>query len=57
MSPEEALKFLVIPLTQAGLSAELATVEGEELIVIRNSEKLVVGSIPLYGNPEADNID
>jgi hypothetical protein len=56
MTPKEALEYLVIPLRVSGLTVELTKIDEEDLIIIRNHEGVMVGSIPLYGNNQ-DDID
>lgn len=55
MIPDEALKFLLIPLRQSGLAAELEEIDGELQITIKNSDGLTVGNIPLSEMLTADS--
>jgi hypothetical protein len=54
MIPDEALKFLLIPLRQSGLTAELEEIDGEIQIMIKNSDGLPIGNIPLSEMVAAD---
>lgn len=55
MIPDEALKFLLVPLQQAGLTACLEEIDGEMQIMIKNSDGLPVGNIPLSEMVTADS--
>jgi hypothetical protein len=55
MNPSDALKFLLIPLKQAGLTADLEEIDGEIQIMIKNSDGYIVGNIPLSETTTTDS--